>query len=157
MLSFLRERIDPLCRFAMLFERYQDAVRAGKSHLAHYYWRQIFYKYNCQISPTAKIGHNVRFPHPIGIVVGDGAIIGDDCVIYQSVTLGKKNGKYPTLQNRCVLYPNAIVIGGVYLHEDTIVGAGAVVTKSTEASHVVLVGVPAKQITRKQKIIMEEV
>lgn len=150
MLNLLRERIDPLCRFAMLFERYQDAVKAGNAHLAHHYWRQIFYKYNCQISPTAKIGRNVHFPHPIGIVVGDGAVIGDDCVIYQNVTLGQKNGKYPTLRNGCVLYPNSVVVGGIYLHEDTIVGAGAVVTKDTEASHEVLAGVPAKQINRQR-------
>ena len=138
MLNLLRERIDPLCRFAMLFERYQDAVKAGNAHLAHHYWRQIFYKYN------------VHFPHPIGIVVGDGAVIGDDCVIYQNVTLGQKNGKYPTLRNGCVLYPNSVVVGGIYLHEDTIVGAGAVVTKDTEASHEVLAGVPAKQINRQR-------
>ncbi len=148
MLRFLRERIDPLCRFAILFERYQDAVKSGSTHLAHHYWRQIFYKYKCQISPTAEIGRNVSFPHPIGIVIGDGVLIGDDCIIYQNVTLGQKDGKYPILQNECVLYPNAIVVGNVYLHEGTIVGAGAVVTKSTETKHEVLAGIPARRISK---------
>lgn len=142
----MRERIDPLRRFSILFERYQDAIKAGNFHLAHHYWRKIFNKYNCQISPTAKLGRNVRFPHPIGIVIGDGAVIDDDCVIYQNVTIGKKNGKYPILQSKCVLYPNAVVIGGVTLLEGTIVGAGAVVTKSTEVNYEVIAGVPAKPI-----------
>lgn len=148
MLSLLRDRIDPLRRFLILFKRYQVAIKAGNSHLAHHYWRQIFNKYNCQISPTASIGDNVCFPHPIGIVIGDGAVIGDDCIIYQNVTLGQKNGKYPILQNKCVLYPNAVVIGDVTLLEGTIVGAGAVVTKGNEVGHDVLAGVPAKSIKR---------
>ena len=107
-----------------------------------------FFKFNCQISPTAKLGSGLVFPHPIGIVIGDGVVIQDDCVIYQNVTLGQKGNLYPTLESGCTVYPNAVVIGDIVLRSGTVVGAGAVVTRGTDVLNDVLAGVPAKSIKR---------
>lgn len=147
--DFLVRRVDPVCRFEHLFDKYQTAVKKGDAHLAHHYWRAIFFKFNCQISPTAKLGSHLVFPHPIGIVIGDGVIIKDGCTIYQNVTLGQKNHLYPKLESGCTVYPNAVVMGDIVLRSGTVVGAGAVVTRGTDSPNDVIAGVPARSIKKK--------
>ena len=74
-----------------LYRKSHKYYLKGNKFLANYYSYKILKKYNCYISPKAEIGKNLSFPHPIGIVIGDGVKIGDNCIIYQNVTIGRKN------------------------------------------------------------------
>lgn len=97
----------------------------------------IYYKYHCDISPRAVIPSSVRFPHPIGIVIGGDTVIGNRCVIFQNVTFGAKfdcngNEVFPVVEDNCRIYPNSCVIGNIIVKQGCVVGAGSIVTKSTE-------------------------
>lgn len=112
---------------------------------------RISRKYSCYISYNAKIAEDVFFPHPTGIVIGDGAKVGSGCVIYQNVTIGRKdysNPSYPVIENNCKVYSGAVVIGGITLREGTTVGANSVVLSSSNSNDV-LVGVPAKRCEKR--------
>lgn len=100
----------------------------------------IYYKYHCDISASANIHESVRFPHPIGIVIGNGVSIGPNCSIYQNVTLGgvERNNmfSYPRIDSNVIIYPNSAVIGHVNVRQGSIIGAGSVVTKDTKINSV---------------------
>lgn len=71
----------------------------------------FFYRlYSCEISLRANINGPVIFPHPLGIVIGDGVILRGVNTIYQNVTLGQNNSMYPILKN-CIVYPGSVIAG----------------------------------------------
>ena len=109
----------------------------GFRHLAHVTHNYIYYKYHVDIAVTSQIHPSVRFPHPLGIVVGSGVKIGKDSVVFQNVTLGAKiyeggEWRFPTVEERCKIYQNSSVIGDIVIGSDTIIGSGSVVTHSTD-------------------------
>lgn len=95
------------------------------------------------ISPKCKIGKRFRMMHMNGINIGSGSVIGDDCTVYQNVTIGKDKGLFPTIGNGVTIFSNACVLGGVTIGDGVVIGAGAVVTKDVPAGAIVA-GVPAK-------------
>jgi serine O-acetyltransferase len=109
-----------------------------------------------EIHPGAKIGKRFFIDHGNGVVIGETAIIGDDVLIYQGVTLGgtgKEHGKrHPTIGNNVVIGAGAIVLGNILIGENSRVGAGAVVTKSVPPNSTV-VGNPARVVVREGKRI----
>ena len=100
-----------------------------------------------EIHPGAKIGRRLVIDHGTGIVIGETAEIGDDCLLYQGVTLGgtgKETGKrHPTLGNNVLIGAGAKVLGPVYIGDNVRVGAGSVVLKNLPAN-ATAVGVPAE-------------
>ena len=87
-----------------------------------------------EIHPGATIGRRVFIDHGMGVVVGETAEIGDDCTIYQGVTLGgtalvKGAKRHPTLGRGVIVGANAQVLGGFTVGEGARVGSGAVVVK----------------------------
>ena len=101
--------------------------------------------YSTEISPGAKIGKGVKFPHPIGIVIGYGCVLKENVVIYQNVTLGKNKNGYPCIEKGVTIFPNSSIIGAINVAENTTIGANSVVIKSTEVNSV-YAGCPAKKI-----------
>ncbi len=99
------------------------------------------------IHPAAKIGSRVFIDHGAGVVIGETAIIGDDVLIYQQVTLGgvsTSSGKrHPTIGNGVVIGAGAKVLGNITLGENCKVGANSVVVKNVPA-YATAVGVPAR-------------
>jgi serine O-acetyltransferase len=103
--------------------------------------------YGCDISYHATIGLNIRFPHPLNIVIGDKVIIEDNNMIWQGVTIGSHGKKgeimeYPRIKNRVKIYAGAKVLGGITIGDDAIVGANAVVLKNVP-NKAIAMGVPS--------------
>ena len=102
-----------------------------------------------EIHPGATIGRGLVIDHGAGVVIGETAEIGDNCTIYQGVTLGgtgKDVGKrHPTLGNNVMIGAGAKVLGPVTIGDNVKVAAGAVVlTELPENS--TAVGIPAKVV-----------
>ena len=104
-----------------------------------------------EIHPGATIGKRVFFDHGMGIVIGETAEIGDDCVIYHGVTLGgtsaTRSKRHPTLKNGVVVGTGAKILGNITLGENVKIGANSVVLKSIPDNRVA-VGIPAKIIKK---------
>jgi serine O-acetyltransferase len=99
------------------------------------------------IHPAAQIGERLFIDHGVGVVIGETAIIGNDVVIYQQVTLGgvsTSHGKrHPTLGDKVVVGAGAKVLGNISLGEGCKVGANSVVVKDVP-QFATAVGVPAR-------------
>lgn len=102
-------------------------------------------KYNLVIGLNSKIGKGIKMYHPMNIVIGDGSIIGNNCTIYQGVTLGQNKGGYPTIKNNVIIYPGAKIIGNITIGNNAIIGANAVVVKDV-ADNQIVAGVPARVV-----------
>ncbi|PGA14221.1 serine acetyltransferase [Priestia aryabhattai] len=102
-------------------------------------------KYSIIISKDCKIGKNLSLEHFLGIVIGKDVVLGDNCKIYQQVTLGQKNGNYPVIGNNVTIYAGAKVIGGIKIGNNVQIGANAVVLCDVPDNSIV-VGVPGKVI-----------
>mgnify|MGYP001312231234 CR=1 FL=1 len=108
-----------------------------------------------EIHPGAQIGKRVFFDHGLGIVIGETAVIGDDCTIYQGVTLGgtslyKGTKRHPTLENGVVVGAGAQILGGFTVGAHAKIGSNAVVVKPVPAQ-ATAVGNPARIITAEDR------
>ncbi len=95
-----------------------------------------------EIHPGATIGHRLVIDHGMGVVIGETAIIGDDCIIFHGTTLGGVRfdpiKRHPTVGNRVLIGAGAIVLGPIQLGDDCKIGANAVVMKDVPAGGRVL-------------------
>tara|TARA_B100000965_G_scaffold384913_1_gene385617 strand:+ start:1180 stop:1914 length:735 start_codon:yes stop_codon:yes gene_type:complete len=102
-----------------------------------------------EIHPGAKIGRKVFIDHGMGVVIGETAEIGDNCLLYQGVTLGgtgKSHGKrHPTLKENVVVGAGAKVLGSIIIGPNTRIGAGSVVVRNVEENSTV-VGIPGRVV-----------
>ena len=101
-----------------------------------------------EIHPGAKIGRRVFLDHGLGIVIGETTEIGDDCTIYQGVTLGgtslyKGIKRHPTLGRGVVVSAGAKVLGGFTVGDGARVGSNAVALKEIPPG-ATAVGIPAR-------------
>ncbi len=114
-----------------------------------------------EIHPGALIGDNVFFDHAMGVVVGETAVVGNGCTIYQGVTLGgtslyKGTKRHPTLGDNVVVGAGAQVLGGFLVGDGAKIGSNAVVTKPVPAG-ATAVGNPARIIQVDQDLKREDV
>jgi serine O-acetyltransferase len=102
-----------------------------------------------EIHPGARIGQRFFIDHGSGVVIGETAEIGDDCLIYQGVTLGgtgKEKGKrHPTLGHHVVVGTGAKVLGNIRIGDHVKIGAGSVVIRPVP-DHSTVVGVPGRVV-----------
>ena len=116
--------------------------------VANYYSNKIYNKFKCIISPKSSIKETINFPHPLGIVIGEGVIMKDNVTIYQNVTIGRKHKnipEYPIIEEDVIIYANSVICGDIVLKKGTIIGANSVVLKDTEENGI-YIGNPAKKI-----------
>lgn len=108
-----------------------------------------------EIHPGAHIGRRVFIDHGLGVVIGETAVVGDDCTIYQGVTLGGTNlykgtKRHPTLESGVVVGAGAQILGGFTVGQDAKIGSNAVVIKPIPAG-ATAVGNPARIIQKEDK------
>jgi serine O-acetyltransferase len=105
-----------------------------------------------EIHPAARIGRRFFIDHGSGVIIGETAEIGDDCLLYQGVTLGgtgNQTGKrHPTLKDRVVVGSGAKVLGNIVIGSDVRVGANSVVLHDVPPLSTV-VGIPGRVVRRK--------
>jgi len=105
-----------------------------------------------EIHPGAQIGKRFFIDHGMGVVIGETAIIGDDVLLYQGVTLGgtgKEIGKrHPTLGNNVVVGAGAKILGNITIGDNSYIGANAVVIRNVPPNSTV-VGIPGR-ITKQE-------
>ena len=109
---------------------------------------------NCCYIPEVKdlLNKGTIFPHPYGIVISELAKIGNECIIYQNVTIGTDKSEhggieefYPTIDSRVTIYANSVIAGNVRIGNNAIIGANSVVLEDIP-QNAVAVGSPAKVV-----------
>jgi serine O-acetyltransferase len=104
-----------------------------------------------EIHPGAEIGARLVIDHGMGVVIGETAVIGDDVVLYQAVTLGgvslAREKRHPTVGHRVVVGAGAKILGDIEIGDDCRIGANSVVLQSVPRGSTV-VGIPAKTVSR---------
>lgn len=168
MLKQLREDIetirsrDPAARSAIEILLLYNGLKAVRSHrraqwcskhgfkfLARWISQRCVRRTNIEIHPDATIGKRLFIDHGTGVVIGETTEIGDDCTIYQGVTLGgtgKDKGKrHPTLGNHVMVGSGAKVLGPIRIGNNVRIAAGAVVLNDIP-DNCTAVGVPARVV-----------
>ncbi len=107
---------------------------------------------NIDIHPASTIGRRVFLDHAFGVVIGETAIVGDDVLIYQGVTLGGVSldrgvKRHPTIGNHTVIGSGAKILGDIIIGENCRIGSNSVVVKSIPDDSTA-VGVPARIIDK---------
>ncbi|HRD33158.1 MAG TPA: serine O-acetyltransferase [Rhodocyclaceae bacterium] len=161
-LASVRSR-DPAARSTWEVLTCYPGVHALMFHrLAHAAWKRGFFWFGrfishigrlltgIEIHPGATIGRRVFIDHGMGVVIGETAEVGDDCTIYQAVTLGgtslyRGTKRHPTLGKGVVVGAGAKVLGGFTVGDGARVGSNAVVVKPVPAG-ATAVGNPARII-----------
>lgn len=121
-------------------------------YLAYTFYR-IFTR--IEISPRAKIGSGLFFPHPQCIVIGN-AKLGNNCTIYQGVTIGAKlpfHNKYPTIGDNAYIGAGLTILGDITIGNNVTIGAKTVVLNDIPDNSVVA-GNPAKIINHIAAIVL---
>jgi len=116
-----------------------------------------------EIHPGAKIGKRFFIDHGMGVVIGETAIVGDDVLLYQGVTLGgtglEKGKRHPTVGNNVVIGAGAKVLGNITVGDNSYIGANAVVIRDVPPNST-MVGVPGritKQDGKKIDVILDHI
>lgn len=166
MFDDLRESIqaymarDPAARSAFEVYMLYPGIKAVRSHRrAHWFYEhKMFFiarwisqnsrrRTGIEIHPGAKIGKRLVIDHGMGIVIGETAELGDDCLIYHGVTLGgtgKDTGKrHPTIGNNVLISAGAKVLGPFKVGDNSRIAANAVVLSEVPPDSTA-VGIPAK-------------
>lgn len=119
-----------------------------------------------EIHPGAKLGHGILIDHGCGVVIGETAVVGDNCTIYQGVTLGgvgtQKGKRHPTLGSYVTVGAGAKILGSFEVGDHCYIAANAVLLQPL-ADNITAVGIPARPIKidgvaipKKQKMILGE-
>lgn len=124
--------------------------RAGFKWLARWLAHWGRWATGIEIHPGAAIGRRVFIDHGMGIVIGETAVIGDDCTLYHGVTLGgtswNKGKRHPTLGRGVVIGAGAKVLGPIDVGEGAKIGSNAVVVRDVPRG-ATAVGIPARIVT----------
>ena len=162
---------DPAATSAWVVKRTYTGYKALCAYRrAHWYWQKglkdlaLYISYKAKVKtgidihPAATIGSGIFIDHGVGLVIGETTEIGDDCVLYQGVTLGgtgKDTGKrHPTLEEGVMVSAGAKVLGPVRVGAYSKIGAGSVVLKDVPP-HSTVVGVPGRVVKQDGKRIAD--
>lgn len=153
---------DPACRgYLQPFLFFKGFLALQTHRLSHWLWHQgretlAFHfqsksseLFQVDIHPATRIGSGIMFDHATGIVIGETAVIGDDCTILQGVTLGgtgKDVGdRHPKIGKGVLISVGAKVLGNLTIGDHAKIAAGSVVLKNV-APLCTVAGIPAKPV-----------
>jgi serine O-acetyltransferase len=116
------------------------------SHLSRHYT-------GIEIHPGATIGRRVFIDHGMGVVIGETAEVGDDCLIYKGVVLGgttlRRTKRHPTIGKGVTIGSNACILGSVKVGDGATIGSGSVVVDDVNVGATV-VGIPGRVVSRER-------
>lgn len=123
-------RGNDLAGFWRLY-RWQKKVKKGfLFDLLTFFMSRSAHKHGGYIGPDALLGENISLPHGLhGIFISRYAVVGENCWIYQNVTIGEVKGKGPVIGDNCLIGAGAVIIGDVKIGSYVKIGAGAVVNR----------------------------
>jgi serine O-acetyltransferase len=137
---------------ALLWHRVANRLwRMGAKLLARIVSTLTRFLTGIEIHPAATLGRRVVIDHGMGVVIGETATVGDDCLIYHGVTLGGKHPgsrntvaglRHPTIGSRVTIGAGGIILGPVSVGDDAVIGAHSVVVSDVPPG-ALAVGVPA--------------
>ncbi|WP_456433291.1 serine O-acetyltransferase [Nitratifractor sp.] len=138
--------------WALVFYRFANALyRRGLRFLPRLISAVAQFLTTVDIHPGATIGRGVFIDHATGVVIGETAVVGDNVVIYQQVTLGgvslSKGKRHPTVEDNVIIGAGAKVLGNITIGRDSKIGANSVVIKDVPPG-CTAVGVPARVAQR---------
>ncbi len=138
--------------WALVFYRFANALyRRGLRFLPRLISAVGQFLTTVDIHPGATIGRGVFIDHATGVVIGETAVVGDNVVIYQQVTLGgvslSKGKRHPTVEDNVIIGAGAKVLGNITIGRDSKIGANSVVIKDVPPG-CTAVGVPARVAQR---------
>lgn len=153
---------DPACRSLLQPFLYFKGFHATQGHrIAHWLWHEgretlafhlqsrVSERFGVDINPAARIGQGIMIDHATGVVIGETAVVGDDCSILQGVTLGGTGAagidRHPKVGNGVLLGAGAQVLGNITIGDEARIAAGSVVLKPVPPRCTVA-GVPAKPV-----------
>ena len=126
--------------------------RDGRTTMAHFLQSRVSELFQIDINPAARIGKGVFLDHGTGIVIGETAVVGDDCSILQGVTLGgtgaERGDRHPKIGRGVLLGAGANVLGNITVGDYAKIASGSVVLKPVPA-HCTAAGVPARLVNCK--------
>ncbi|NNC37408.1 MAG: serine O-acetyltransferase [Acidimicrobiales bacterium] len=121
----------------------------GRELLAFHLQSRSSELYGVDINPAARIGSGIMFDHATGIVIGETAVVGDDCSILHGVTLGgtgkESEDRHPKIGERVMIGAGAKILGNIKIGDMARIAAGSVVLKDVP-SKCTVAGVPAKAV-----------
>jgi putative colanic acid biosynthesis acetyltransferase WcaB len=143
---------NPKGRFVMVFFRVCQSLRRSPLWLLGLpvlalYVVLVHWLMGIELDYQTEVGPGLALQHGTGLVVHQKARIGSGCTLRHGVTLGErvKNGPIPVLGNRVEIGANAVVLGGIFIGDCAVIGAGSVVLHDVAVGAVVA-GNPAKPI-----------
>ena len=124
-------------------------MKSGRDLLAFHLQNRSSELFGVDINPAASIGHGVMLDHATGFVMGETAVIGNDCSILQGVTLGgtgkSDEDRHPKVGQRVLIGAGASILGNIIIGDGAKIAAGSVVLKEVPANCTVA-GVPAEPV-----------
>lgn len=134
-------------------------IKGGKIRQIHALWlsSKLARRYGIFVSPDINIGLGLKLPHPNGIIIGKGCDIGENCTIFQQVTIGSARngdfllGKQPHILNDVCLFASCKVIGDITVYNNCTIGANSVLLTDADEGGT-YVGSPARKIETKSKV-----
>ena len=159
---------DPAARSAIEILLLYPGLKAIRLHrIANKFYKKRMYfmarwisqraskKTGIEIHPAVQIGKRFFIDHGTGVVIGETAVIGNDVLIYQGVTLGgtgKEHGKrHPTLEDNVIVGAGAKILGNLIVGQNSRIGAGSVVVDNVPENSTV-VGIPGRVVQQRVEV-----
>lgn len=141
----------PSFKVMLSYRRAHKLYKKGRYFRARLISQRAARRTGIEIHPGAEIGEGLFIDHGNGVIIGETTVIGNNCTLYQGVTLGgtgKEQGKrHPTLGNNVMVSAGAKVLGSFKIGDNSKIGAGSVVLHEVPANSTV-VGVPGRIVKR---------
>lgn len=149
----------PSFQVMLSYRRAHRLYEKGHFFLARWISQRARRRTGIEIHPGAQIGKGLFIDHGAGVIIGETTIIGDNCTLYQGVTLGgtgKEHGKrHPTLGNNVMVSAGAKVLGSFKIGDNSKIGSGSVVLEEVPPNSTV-VGVPGRVVRRNNEHLPQE-